>query len=170
MLLIKQLSDIKKQLKTNGYENDTNQLFIYRIGFKQGYRLAKQHHEEKVKRQAYNFKEKLVKVKDKKNNHHPKLSDVSKLINLVVGKTDITRTEIFSPCRTRAVSSARSLCFVLLRELMNISLPRIGELMGGKDHTTVIHHLRNKFYKRQLWTEGFRIWEEYEEIKEEFQK
>ena len=42
--------------------------------------------------------------------------------------------------------------------------------MNGKDHTTVIHHLRNKFYKRQLWTEGFRIWEEYEEIKEEFQK
>ena len=31
-------------------------------------------------------------------------------------------------------------------------------------------HLRNKFYRRQLWTEGFRIWEEYEEIKEEFQK
>ena len=28
MLLIKQLSDIKKKLKTNGYENDTNQLFI----------------------------------------------------------------------------------------------------------------------------------------------
>ena len=35
MLLIKQLSDIKKKLKTNGYENDTNQLFIYRIGFRQ---------------------------------------------------------------------------------------------------------------------------------------
>ena len=47
MLLVKQLSDIKKKLKTNGYENDTNQLFIYRIGFKTGYRLAKQHHQEK---------------------------------------------------------------------------------------------------------------------------
>ena len=75
---------------------------------------------------THSFREKLVKAKDKKNNHHPKLSDVSKLINLVADKTDITRTEIFSPCRTRAVSSARSLCFVLLRELMNISLPRIG--------------------------------------------
>ena len=51
MLLIKQLSDIKKKLKTNGYENDTNQLFIYRIGFKTGYRLAKQHHQEKVRKQ-----------------------------------------------------------------------------------------------------------------------
>ena len=30
----------------------TNQLFIYRIGFKQGYRLAKQHHQEKVRRQS----------------------------------------------------------------------------------------------------------------------
>ena len=64
MLLIKQLSDIKKKLKTNGYENDTNQLFIYRIGFKTGYRLAKQHHEEKVRRQANpNEKGKFVECK-----------------------------------------------------------------------------------------------------------
>ncbi|QGG46986.1 chromosomal replication initiator protein DnaA [Heliorestis convoluta] len=41
--------------------------------------------------------------------------------------------------RTRDVSFPRQIAMYLSRELMDISLPKIGEEFGGRDHTTVIH-------------------------------
>ncbi|MFZ5649119.1 MAG: chromosomal replication initiator protein DnaA [Bacillota bacterium] len=41
--------------------------------------------------------------------------------------------------RTRSVSFPRQIAMYLTRELTDLSLPKIGEYFGGRDHTTVIH-------------------------------
>ena len=41
--------------------------------------------------------------------------------------------------RTRAIAYPRQIAMYLCRELTDLSLPKIGEEFGGRDHTTVIH-------------------------------
>lgn len=41
--------------------------------------------------------------------------------------------------RTRSISYPRQIAMYLSRELTDLSLPKIGEEFGGRDHTTVIH-------------------------------
>ena len=41
--------------------------------------------------------------------------------------------------RTRAIAYPRQIAMYLTRELTDLSLPKIGDEFGGRDHTTVIH-------------------------------
>ncbi|MGL4453464.1 MAG: chromosomal replication initiator protein DnaA [Sarcina sp.] len=47
--------------------------------------------------------------------------------------------DLKSQRRTRAISYPRQIAMYLSRKLTDMSLPKIGEEFGGRDHTTVIH-------------------------------
>ncbi|MBQ8417850.1 MAG: chromosomal replication initiator protein DnaA [Phascolarctobacterium sp.] len=47
--------------------------------------------------------------------------------------------ELFNKKRTQNIAFPRQIAMYLCRELADMSYPRIGELFGGRDHTTVIH-------------------------------
>lgn len=47
--------------------------------------------------------------------------------------------ELFTKKRTQSIANARHIAMYLCRELIDLSYPRIGEIYGGRDHSTVIH-------------------------------
>jgi chromosomal replication initiator protein len=51
----------------------------------------------------------------------------------------LTREELLGPSRSRPLVTARQVAMYLCRELTPLSLPKIGEAFGGRDHTTVMH-------------------------------
>ncbi|NMS90768.1 chromosomal replication initiator protein DnaA [Clostridioides difficile] len=52
---------------------------------------------------------------------------------------NIKMEDFNSKKRTRSIAYPRQIAMYLTRELTDLSLPKIGEEFGGRDHTTVIH-------------------------------
>lgn len=51
----------------------------------------------------------------------------------------VTIPELEGPSRRQPLARARQVSMYLCRQLTDLSLPRIGMLFGGRDHTTVLH-------------------------------
>ena len=51
----------------------------------------------------------------------------------------ITIEDLCGPSRSRTLVTARQIAMYLCRELTDLSLPKIGQAFGGRDHTTVMH-------------------------------
>ncbi len=51
----------------------------------------------------------------------------------------VTVEELCGQSRTHVLVTARQIAMYLCRELTDLSLPKIGQLFGGRDHTTVMH-------------------------------
>jgi chromosomal replication initiator protein len=54
----------------------------------------------------------------------------------------ISREELVSPSRAAVPLRARQVAILLTRELTDLSLPQIGRLFGGRDHSTILNSLR----------------------------
>lgn len=62
-----------------------------------------------------------------------------KIINIVADYYNITPSEITGKVRTGQLALARHIAMYLIRKHLDISLKKIGEMFGGKDHTTVMN-------------------------------
>ena len=51
----------------------------------------------------------------------------------------LTLNDLISPTRKREITVPRQIAMYLTRELTGMSLPQIGSVFGGRDHTTVMH-------------------------------
>jgi chromosomal replication initiator protein len=70
--------------------------------------------------------------------HSVDLSPVQ-ILSEVARHYGLSKAELVGRSRRRAVSRPRQLCMYLIREETSTSLPQIGELLGGRDHTTIMH-------------------------------
>ena len=61
------------------------------------------------------------------------------VLNAVSRAFGISNDRLLGRERTREVALPRQIAMYLLREEGNVSLPQIGEFIGGRDHTTVIY-------------------------------
>jgi chromosomal replication initiator protein len=75
-----------------------------------------------------------------KNNIRPKKNMAIKdVVKIVSGYYKLEESSIYEKTRRKEIVKARQVVMYLLREDFNVSYPLIGQKIGGKDHTTVIH-------------------------------
>lgn len=73
----------------------------------------------------------------------------------------LTLDDLCGTSRSRVLVNARQIAMYLCRELTELSLPKIGQTFGGRDHTTVMHADRKI---RQLMAERRSIYNQVTEL------
>lgn len=91
------------------------------------------------------------------------LKDLLSIQNRQVGVENIQKTvadfykikvaDMYSKKRPASIARPRQIAMYLAKEMTQKSLPEIGELFGGRDHTTVLHAVRKIGAERQKNTE-----------------
>jgi chromosomal replication initiator protein len=75
-----------------------------------------------------------------KNNIRPKKNVAIKdVVKIVSDHYNLEEIAVYEKTRRKEIVRARQVVMYLLREDFNVSYPLIGQKLGGKDHTTVIH-------------------------------
>lgn len=75
-----------------------------------------------------------------KNNIKPKKNVAIKdVVKTISDYYNLEESSIYEKTRRKEIVKARQVVMYLLREDFNVSYPLIGQKLGGKDHTTVIH-------------------------------
>ena len=75
---------------------------------------------------------------------------------------NIRVSDLHSKRRSRSITRPRQVAMAISKELTKNSLPEIGDLFGGRDHTTVIHACKKI---AELKGDDIRILEDYNNIK-----
>ena len=92
----------------------------------------------------YRLKNKPLSVSEVKNllknNIKPKRNVAIKgVVKTVSDYYSLEESSVYEKTRRKEIVKARQVVMYLLREDFNVSYPLIGQKLGGKDHTTVIH-------------------------------
>jgi len=87
------------------------------------------------------------------------LKDLLSIQNRQVGVENIQKTvadfykikvaDMYSKKRPASIARPRQIAMYLAKDMTQKSLPEIGELFGGRDHTTVLHAVRKIAAERQ---------------------
>jgi chromosomal replication initiator protein len=80
----------------------------------------------------------------------------NEIMSIVANFYRISVDDIAGTSRAQAIAQARQIAMYLCRDQTNLSLPKIGQLFGGKDHTTVLYAVRkiqkDMQHKREIYT------------------
>ena len=61
-----------------------------------------------------------------------------KIINVVADYYNLTSSQLTGKIRTGQIALARHIAMYLIRQMLDVPLKKIGDMFGGKDHTTVM--------------------------------
>lgn len=65
------------------------------------------------------------------------------ILSVVANYFNVTSDEILSSKRTQEIAYARHIAMYLIREFTNLSLPKIGQELGGRNHATILNGINN---------------------------
>jgi chromosomal replication initiator protein len=77
-----------------------------------------------------------------KMSRTPKSTPIEAIQQRVSSTFGVSRAELIGSSRAATPLNARQIAIYLTRELTDLSLPQIGRLYGGRDHSTVINAIR----------------------------
>ena len=83
------------------------------------------------------------------------------IMGQVAAYFDFTIEDLCGQSRTHVLVTARQIAMYLCRELTDLSLPKIGQQFGGRDHTTVMHAVKRI---RQLMAERRSVFNQVTEL------
>jgi len=89
----------------------------------------------------------------------PNSVEPDQILEIVADTFNLTQKELLSRNRSKKIALPRQIAMYLLRDVVNASFPRIGETMGGRDHTTVLYACekiadlieRDDLFRRQVF-------------------
>ncbi len=90
----------------------------------------------------------------------PEIS-VSTIMAVTAEFFSVSLDDLCGPGKTKALAQARQISMYLCRELTDLSLPRIGQTFGGRDHTTVMH--ADKKIRKEM-AERRRVYDQVQEL------
>jgi chromosomal replication initiator protein len=85
-----------------------------------------------------------------KKQHSILTSEV--ILSTIVDFFNISENDLKSKKRSKSISYPRQICMYLLKDKLNISLKEIGDIFGGRDHSTVIHSIKS--IEEKIKTDG----------------
>ena len=155
--------------KISPYTNlTTKEMRIHQSAFLSGYKLGLKHSVNQNSLSALVYQPKKKSVNKNKIEKENIMKEANKKADYIVNKVlrhyNRAYIEIISPRRLQAYAECRSMIVNLLRELTPLSLPEIGRMMGGRDHTTIIHHTRLKAERKRYWGVHHITWQHYEKL------
>ncbi len=89
-----------------------------------------------------------------KTVHAPSQIEIADVIAAVSKHQGVSRRDMASKSRKQPIVSARHMAMYLLKKHLNLRYLEIGEALGGRDHSTVLHALRqaeNRLTQDAAW-------------------
>lgn len=154
--------EIKLRYSFNSFSNlDDREKKIYRTGFRTGYKLARQFF-----RTNYRYKQTIIKevVKYVTINDVVVPENVKEILTIVANQLNVNVNDITAKTRIQQAVIARSILINVLRDKYDMPFTKIGVLLGNRDHTTMIHHVRMKINKEHFWKPENVIWNRYQYV------
>ena len=81
-------------------------------------------------------------LKDILVSYKTKEINVLRIKEMVADAYNVTVDDLNSKKRTKNIAFPRQIAMYIARNLLDISLPNIGDEFGGRDHTTVMHAIK----------------------------
>lgn len=94
-------------------------------------------------------------IKDIETESRPIASTAEDIIESVADMYDLTKEELKSDKRKSNITMARNIAMYVIKEVTNLSYESIGEMFGGRKHSTVINSINNVDHKMKT-DPGFR--------------
>ncbi len=114
-----------------------------------------------LNRQAVDLPLAEIVLKDVLPNETPNQVTAATIMAVTSAYYAVTIEDLCGSSRSRQLVTARQIAMYLCREMTDLSLPKIGQHFGGRDHTTVMHADRKI---RELMSERRAIYNQVTEL------